>query len=101
MPKKEIDPDLVSESEYNDIPLADAINQSMRDLQASLNNIQVALLAIIDVDEISVEAYAPAWELANDLIALTKELKDIVKSFKPKGFKLGLRVADLEKIPQP
>lgn len=92
------DQDLISESDYGDIPLEIAIKDSIRDLQASLNNIQMGLLNIIDDDIIQIEQYAPVWSSANELIYLSKELKDIVKSFKPKGFKLGLRVEDLEKL---
>ena len=92
------DADLVSESDYGDIPLDQAIRESIKDLQSSLNNIELGLLQIIDGDVISVDHYAPVWSSANELIYLAKELKDIVKSFKPQGFKLGLRVEDLEKL---
>jgi hypothetical protein len=55
-------------------------------------------LTLIDHDEIKVEEYAPIWELANDLIHLSKEMKDIIKSFKPAGFKLGLRTENMEHL---
>ena len=87
--------DLVSESDYGDIPLDQAIKESVRDLQSSLNNIEQGLLAIIDHDVIEVNEYALVWELSCEGVLLAKELKNIVKSFKPKGFKLGLRVGDL------
>lgn len=87
--------DLVSESDYGDIPLDQAIKESIRDLQSSLNNIEQGLLAIIDHDVIEVNEYAVVWDLGCDMQVLAKELKNIIKSFKPKGFKLGLRLGDL------
>jgi hypothetical protein len=96
MPKKEIEPDLVSESDYDGEPLDQVIRSCIKDFQEALNNIQQGLLTMIDHDEITVEEYGPVWELANDLIALSKEMKDIIKSFKPNGFKLGLRMENLE-----
>lgn len=95
MPKKEIDFDLVSESDYDGEPLDQVIRKCISDFQESLNNIQQGLLTMIDHDEITPEEYGPVWELANDLIHLSKEMKDIIKSFKPAGFKLGLRVENL------
>ena len=96
MPKKELEPDLVSESDYDGEPLDQVIRSCIKDFQEALNNIQQGLLTMIDHDEITVEEYGPVWELANDLIALSKEMKDIIKSFKPNGFKLGLRMENLE-----
>jgi hypothetical protein len=96
MPKKEIEPDLVSESDYDGEPLDQVIRSCIKDFQEALNNIQQGLLTMIDHDEITIEEYGPVWELANDLIALSKEMKDIIKSFKPNGFKLGLRMENLE-----
>ena len=43
MPKA-IEDDLVSESEYENVPLEQAINESFRDLQAGLNELQVSLI---------------------------------------------------------
>lgn len=98
MPKKEIEADLVSESDYDGEPLDVVIKRTIGEFQGALNNVQLGLLTIIDHDEITVQEYGPVWELSNDLIALSKELKDIVKSFKPAGFKLGLRVENLEHL---
>lgn len=98
MPKKEIEADLVSESDYDGEPLDQVIRGCIADFQAALNNIQQGLLTLIDHDEIKVEEYGPIWELANDLIHLSKEMKDIIKSFKPAGFKLGLRVENMEHL---
>ena len=89
-PKKVIEPDLVSESEYGDVPLEQAIRECIRDLQASLNNLEQGLITIVDHDEINHEEYGFVFKLSNDLIELAKELKDIVKSFKPAGFKPAL-----------
>ena len=90
--------DLVSESEYGDIPLDQAINQSIRELQDGLNNLQQSLLTIIDHDIITADEWTLAWETVNEFNLVAKELKLIIKSFKPAGCKLGLRVEDLEKI---
>lgn len=87
---KEIEPDLVSESDYGGMPLDEAINGSIRDLQAALNNIQQGLLTIIDHDEINHDEYAIVFSLGNEMVDLAKELKDIIKSFKPTGFKAAL-----------
>lgn len=95
MPMPVDNSDLISESDYGDIPLDQAIKETVRDLQSALNNIEQHLLAIIDHDVITIEEYGPTWELGCDLQVLAKELKQIIKSFKPKGFKLGLRLGDL------
>ena len=47
MPKKVIEPDLVSESEYGDVPLEQAIRECIRDLQGSLNNLKQGLKLLI------------------------------------------------------
>ena len=87
MPPKQIDLDCVSESSYNDIPLEQAICECVRDLQQGLNNTQQSLLAIIAHDEISHEEYGECYFLVREFMDIAKELLDIVKSFKPKGFK--------------
>lgn len=87
MPPKEIEPDLVSESSYNDIPLEQAICGCVSDLQQGLNNTQQSLLAIISHDEITHEEYGECYFLVREFMDIAKELLDIVKSFKPKGFK--------------
>lgn len=99
--QKEIEPDLVSESDYGGIPLDQAINESIRDLQAALNNIQQGLITIIDHDEIDHDEYNVVFVLGNELVDLSKELKDIIKSFKPKGFKPQLCADLLEEHNQP
>jgi hypothetical protein len=96
MPKKVIEPDLVSESEYGDMPLEEAIRGCIRDLQGSLNNLEQGLITIVDHDEINHDEYGNVFALSNELIDLAKELKDIVKSFKPTGFKPALCKEQLE-----
>jgi hypothetical protein len=89
-PKKVIEPDLVSESEYGDVPLEQAIRECVRDLQGALNNLEQGLITIVDHDEINHGEYGTVFSLSNELIDLAKELKEIVKSFKPAGFKPAL-----------
>lgn len=96
MPKKVIEPDLVSESEYGDVPLEQAIRECIRDLQGSLNNLEQGLITIVDHDEINHDEYGLVFSLSNELIDLAKELKDIVKSFRPAGFKAALCKEQLE-----
>lgn len=96
MPKKVIEPDLVSESDYGDIPLEQAIRGCVRDLQGSLNNLEQGLIRIVDHDEINHDDYGNVYALSNEFIDLAKELKDIVKSFKPSGFKPALCKEQLE-----
>jgi len=96
MPKKVIEPDLVSESDYGDIPLEQAIRGCVRDLQGSLNNLEQGLIRIVDHDEINHDDYGNVYALSNEFIDLAKELKDIVKSFKPTGFKPALCKEQLE-----
>ena len=86
MPKA-IEDDLVSESEYENVPLEQAINESFRDLQAGLNELQVGLFALIDHDLIDHEHYGLCYESATSFVELAKELVSIVKSFRPTGFK--------------
>jgi hypothetical protein len=98
MPKKVIEPDLVSESEYGDVPLEQAIRECIRDLQGSLNNLEHGLITIVDHDEINHDEYGLVFSLSNELIDLAKELKDIVKSFKPAGFKPALCAEQLAEL---
>jgi hypothetical protein len=100
MPKKVIEADLVSESEYGDVPLEQAIRSCIRDLQGSLNNLEQGLITIVDHDEINHDEYGLVFSLTNELIDLAKELKDIVKSFKPHGFKAALCKEQLEELNQ-
>ena len=95
---KETEPDLVSESSYNDIPLEQAINESVRDLQEGLNNLQMAMISLITHDEISHEEYGEVYYLSREYVDISKELVNIVKSFKPTGWKAPrLNVDTIEK----
>lgn len=87
MPPKEVEPDLVSDSTYNDIPLEQAIRDSVKDLQEGLNNLQMSLISLISHDEITHEEYGEVYYLSREYVDISKELVMIVKSFKPKGFK--------------
>jgi len=89
--------DLVSESEYGDLPLDQAINEAIRDLQGGLNNIQTGLLNIIDHDIIDHDEYRLVLELGDEMVGLAKELKSIIRSFRPKGFKNKLKQPEFEK----
>ena len=84
---KEVDLDCVSESSYNDIPLEQAINDCVKDLQTGLNNLHSALIALICHDEISHEEYAEIYYLSREYVDISKEMVAIVKSFKPAGFR--------------
>lgn len=84
---KEIEPDLVSDSTYNDIPLEQAINDAVKDLQEGLNNLQMALLSLITHDEIAHDEYAEIYYLSREYVDISKELVNIVKSFKPAGWR--------------
>lgn len=84
MPKQE--DKLVSESEYEGESLEDAIRGSIRDIQQGLCNVEKSMLDLIAEDVITIERYTPAYELANELIILSKELLEIMKEFKPSNF---------------
>ena len=86
-PAKEVEADLVSESSYNDVPLEQAINDCVKDLQEGLNNLHCALVALITHDEISHEEYGEIYFLSREYVDISKEMVAIVKSFKPTGFK--------------
>ena len=94
--RREQDLDLVSESDYGGEPLDEVIKDTMIKLRNSFNFMETYLSNLLAHDEISVEEYSPIWVLAVDLIDLTKELKNVVKSFKPQGFKPKLCSAILE-----
>ena len=72
---------------YNDIPLEQAINDCVKDLQEGLNNLHCALVALITHDEISHEEYGEIYFLSREYVDISKEMVAIVKSFKPAGFK--------------
>ena len=87
--------DLISESEYNDMPLDAAIKQSISNIQEGLNNVQQHLLHMIDHDEITVDEWEYGYAMGLELIDLSKELKDIMKSFKPAGARVGSKANPL------
>ena len=98
MPRKEIELDCISESSYNDIPLEVAINDCVKDLQEGLNNLQGGLIALISHDEISHEEYGTVYYLSREYVDIAKELVQIVKSFKPCGFKtIKLNESEIDK----
>lgn len=84
MPKNE--DKLLSESEYGDMSMDEAIRGSVRDITAGLINTEKALLDLIDMDVITMERFMPCYELSNELIVLTKELMEILKELRPAGF---------------
>jgi hypothetical protein len=83
MPKQD---KLLSESEFEGESLEDAIKASFRDISSGLCNVEKSLLDLIDMDIISIERFGSCFELSHELIILTKELHEILKSFKPAGF---------------
>lgn len=87
MSRKIQEADLVSESSYNDIPLEQAINDSVKDLQEGLNNLQMALINLITHDEITNEEFSEVYYLSREYVDISKELVNIVKSFKPAGWR--------------
>jgi hypothetical protein len=87
MPPKPKDLDCVSESSYNDVPLEQAINDCVKDLQEGLNNLHCSLVALITHDEISHEEYGEIYFLSREYVDIAKEMVSIVKSFKPAGFR--------------
>ena len=87
MPPKEKELDCVSESSYNDIPLSQAIDECVRDLQEGLNNLHCGLTALICHDEITHEEYGEIYFLSREYQDIAKEMVAIVKSFKPAGWK--------------
>jgi hypothetical protein len=93
---QEKDLDLVSESDYGGEPLDVVIKQTMIDLRNSFNHMETYLMNLLAHDEISIQEYTPIWITVVDLIDLTKELKNVVKSFKPAGFKQKLSSVALE-----
>ena len=98
MPPKEKDLDCVSESSYNDIPLEQAINDCVKDLQEGLNNLHCGLTALICHDEISHQEYGEIYYLSREYVDIAKEMVSIVKSFKPAGFKAPkLNMDEIEK----
>jgi len=88
--------DLVSESDFGGEPLDKVIRETMIDLRNAMNLMETHMLNMIAHDVISIADYTPIWSLSVDLIDLSKELKNIVKSFKPKGFKAKLTSVALE-----
>jgi hypothetical protein len=83
---REKDLDLVSESDYGGEPLETVIKQTMIDLRNSFNQMETYLMNLLAHDEISIQEYTPIYATVVDLIDLTKELKNVVRSFKPAGF---------------
>lgn len=84
MPKQE--DKLLSESEYGDMSMEEAIRGSIRDIQQGLINVEKSLLDLIEMDVITMERFMPCYELSNELIVLSKELMEILKELKPSGF---------------
>ena len=84
MPKQE--DKLLSESEYGDVSMEEAIRTSIRDISTGLVNVEKALLDLIDMDVITMERFMPSYELSAELIVLAKELMEILKELKPAGF---------------
>lgn len=95
MSRKIQEPDLVSESSYNDIPLEQAINDSVKDLQEGLNNLQMALINLITHDEITNEEFSEVYYLSREYVDISKELVNIVKSFKPTGWRIPKLTPDI------
>jgi len=92
---KEVDVDCVSESSYNDIPLEQAIRETVKDLQSGLNELESALIALIYHDEIDHVQYGQIYYLSREYVDISKELVNIVKSFKPAGWKAPKLNADV------
>ena len=73
----------ISESEIDGECVDKLLKESIKDIQTGLCNTEMALLRLVDNDEINPDLWLASYECNIQLINLVKELNIILKEIKP------------------
>jgi hypothetical protein len=86
----------ISESEIDGECVDKLLKESIKDIQAGLCNTELALLRLVDNDEINPELWLSSYECNIQLINLVKELNIILKEIKPSAKALKIAHTKLD-----
>ena len=88
----------ISESEIDGECVDKLLKESIKDIQAGLCNTEMALLRLVDNDEINPDLWLLSYECNIQLINLVKELNIILKEIKPSAKALTIAHTQLDEI---
>ena len=86
----------ISESEIDGECVDKLLKESIKDIQTGLCNTEMALLRLVDNDEINPELWLSSFECNIQLINLVKELNIILKEIKPSAKALKIAHTKIE-----
>ena len=86
----------ISESEIDGECVDKLLKESIKDIQTGLCNTEMALLRLVDNDEINPDLWLASYECNIQLITLVKELNIILKEIKPSAKALKIAHTKIE-----
>ena len=86
----------ISESEIDGECVDKLLKESIKDIQTGLCNTEMALLRLVDNDEINPDLWLASYECNIQLINLVKELNIILKEIKPSAKALKIAHTKIE-----
>ena len=86
----------ISESEIDGECVNKLLKESIKDIQTGLCNTEMALLRLVDNDEINPDLWLASYECNIQLINLVKELNIILKEIKPSAKALKIAHTKIE-----
>ena len=89
---------MISESEIDGEHVDVLLKQSCKDIQSGLCNVEMALMRMIEKDEIDAEMWLASHECNITLLNLVKELNEIMKEIKPSSKSLKLARDKIDNI---
>ena len=87
----------ISESEIDGECVDKLLKESIKDIQTGLCNTEMALLRLVDNDEINPDLWLASYECNIQLINLVKELNIILKEIKPSAKALKIAHTKIDK----
>ena len=86
----------ISESEIDGECVDKLLKESIKDIRTGLCNVEMALLRLVDNDEINPDLWLLSFECNIQLINLVKELNIILKEIKPSAKALKIAHTKIE-----
>ena len=86
----------ISESEIDGECVDKLLKESIKDIRTGLCNVEMALLRLVDNDEINPDLWLASFECNIQLINLVKELNMILKEIKPSAKALKIAHTKLD-----
>ena len=89
---------MISESDIDGVECDKAIKNSVSNIQAGLNNLEMSLIRLIDNDNIDPVLWLACNDCSDNLMLLCKDLQGILKEIKPSSRELKLAKGRIDEV---